>query len=82
MHTVTSGIDRHLAMFGWHLGEGWQWTHETDHGIARLTPFPGGGNWQHFSLAGGAVDDPAFDRILTANYDLYGPSEDAGLPPG
>jgi hypothetical protein len=75
MHTVTSEIDKYLTNFGWHSGEGRQWKHETSHGIARLTPFPGGGNWQHFSLAGGAVDDPAFDRILVANDDLYGPAK-------
>jgi hypothetical protein len=75
MNHITSGIDKHLANFGWHLGEGRQWTHNTDNGIARLTPFPGGGNWQRFSLVGGAVDTPVLDRILTANYGLCGPAK-------
>lgn len=75
MYTVTCGIDKYLANLGWHLREGWQWALETSRGIARLAPIPGGGSWQHFSLAGGAVLDPASDRILVANCGLYGPAK-------
>jgi len=75
MNTVASGIEKYLTNLEWRPGEGRQWIHETDYGVARLTPFPGGGNWQYFSLVGGAVDAPTFDQILTANYSLYGPAK-------